>query len=197
LHNLTLSLPPRKNHILLVGSGPGHPSLLTIATHTDALTKYADHVLSDKLIPAAVLALIPQTVDVRIARKFPGNAEGAQSEMMDAAVEAARRGLTVVRLQQGNPVVHVHVGKELLFFRARGFEPLVVPDISSSLAASFILLSAARCLINGSLRVNLEYVKRWTVRVNIDLRGWQLLGGLCWHCKAQVTRACWKRGKRG
>jgi uroporphyrin-III C-methyltransferase len=54
--------------------------------------------LSDKLVPAAVLALIPQEVEVRIARKFPGNAEGAQNEMMEAAIEAARRGMTVVRV---------------------------------------------------------------------------------------------------
>ncbi|KAG0697733.1 uroporphyrin-III C-methyltransferase [Suillus ampliporus] len=134
LHKLTLSPPPRKGRILLVGSGPGHPSLLTIATH-NALTKHADLVLSDKLVPAAVLALIPETVEVRIARKFPGNAEGAQSEMMDAAVEAARRGLTVVRLKQGDPVVYGRAGEEVLFFRAHGFEPLVVPGVSSALAA--------------------------------------------------------------
>lgn len=134
LHDLTLFPPPKKGRILLVGSGPGHPSLLTIATH-NALTRHADLVLSDKLVPAAVLALIPETVEVRIARKFPGNAEGAQSEMMDAAVEAARRGLTVVRLKQGDPVVYGRAGEEVLFFRAHGFEPLVVPGVSSALAA--------------------------------------------------------------
>ena len=88
---------PRPGRILLVGSGPGHPSLLTIATHT-ALTQLADLVLSDKLVPAAVLSIIPKHVQVRIARKFPGNAEGAQTEMMEAAVEAAKQGLTVVRV---------------------------------------------------------------------------------------------------
>jgi len=87
---------PKQGRILLVGSGPGHPSLLTIATHT-ALTQLADLVLSDKLVPDAVLALIPPHVQVRIARKFPGNAEGAQIEMMEAAVEAAQKGLTVLR----------------------------------------------------------------------------------------------------
>ncbi|KAG1763933.1 uroporphyrin-III C-methyltransferase [Suillus occidentalis] len=107
LHDLTLVPPPKKGHL----------------------------VLSDKLVPAAVLALIPKTVEVRIARKFPGNAEGAQSEMMDAAVEAARRGLTVVRLKQGDPVVYGRGGEEVLFFRAHGFEPLVVPGVSSALAA--------------------------------------------------------------
>lgn len=88
---------PKQGRILLVGSGPGHPSLLTLATHT-ALTKQANLVLSDKLVPAAVLALIPPEVEVRIARKFPGNAEGAQNEIMEAAIEAAQRGLTVVRV---------------------------------------------------------------------------------------------------
>jgi uroporphyrin-III C-methyltransferase len=100
LHSLAMTTPappPRKGRILLVGSGPGHPALLTRATHT-ALTELADLVLSDKLVPSAVLDLIPPTVEVRIARKFPGNAEGAQTEMMEAAVEAANRGLTVVRV---------------------------------------------------------------------------------------------------
>lgn len=96
VHDLRLSRP-RQGRIYLVGSGPGHPSLLTMATHA-ALTKHANLVLSDKLVPDAVLALIPAGVEVRIARKFPGNAERAQTELMEAAVEAAKRGLTVVRV---------------------------------------------------------------------------------------------------
>lgn len=98
VHQLSLSPPRQKGRIVLVGSGPGHPSLLTIATR-DALTKHAHLVLSDKLVPAAVLDLIPPHVKVQIARKFPGNAEGAQKEMQEAAVEAAERGLTVVRVR--------------------------------------------------------------------------------------------------
>jgi uroporphyrin-III C-methyltransferase len=93
------SLPLQKNgRILLVGSGPGHPSLLTIATYT-ALTQWADLVLSDKLVPDTILALIPKHVSVRIANKFPGNVEAAQIEMMETAVEAANKGLTVVRVR--------------------------------------------------------------------------------------------------
>ncbi|KAK7471112.1 uroporphyrin-III C-methyltransferase [Stygiomarasmius scandens] len=131
VHSLGVCPPPGR--IFLVGSGPGHPSLLTLATHT-ALTKHANLVLSDKLVPDAVLALIPKGVEVRIARKFPGNAEGAQNEMMEAAVEAAHRGLTVVRLKQGDPVVYGRAGEEVLYFRERGFEPIVVPGVSSALA---------------------------------------------------------------
>lgn len=86
-----------RGRIFLVGSGPGHPGLLTVATR-DILTKHADLVLSDKLVPEAVLAVIPKQIEVQIARKFPGNAEGAQQEIMETAVDAARRGLTVVRV---------------------------------------------------------------------------------------------------
>ncbi|KAH0591573.1 hypothetical protein H2248_001627 [Termitomyces sp. 'cryptogamus'] len=131
IHSLVF---PRKGRILLVGSGPGHPSLLTLATHT-ALTQMADLVLSDKLVPDAVLALIPKTVQIRIAKKFPGNAEGAQMEMMVAAIEAAKRGMTVVRLKQGDPVVYGRAGEEVLYFRSHGFEPVVIPGVSSALAA--------------------------------------------------------------
>ncbi|RPD64650.1 uroporphyrin-III C-methyltransferase [Lentinus tigrinus ALCF2SS1-7] len=133
IHDLSLSPPTRRGRIFLVGSGPGHPSLLTVATHA-ALTKHAQLVLSDKLVPAAVLALIPPGVEVRIARKFPGNADGAQNELMEAAIEAARRGLTVVRLKQGDPTVYGRAGEEVLYFRAHGFEPVVVPGVSSVLA---------------------------------------------------------------
>jgi uroporphyrin-III C-methyltransferase len=99
-HGLDVVLPPSsfRGRIFLVGSGPGHPGLLTVATR-DILTKQADLVLSDKLVPEAVLAVIPKQVEVQIARKFPGNAEGAQQEIMETAVDAARRGLTVVRVR--------------------------------------------------------------------------------------------------
>ena len=97
-HGLPTAQASRRGMVVLVGSGPGHPGLLTMATH-DILTRQADLVLSDKLVPEAVLDLVPKSVEVRIARKFPGNAEGAQQEMMEAAIDAANRGLTVVRVR--------------------------------------------------------------------------------------------------
>lgn len=128
-----LALPKPLGKIFLVGSGPGHPSLLTIATHT-CLTSLADVVLSDKLVPSAVLDLIPKSVTVHIARKFPGNADGAQQELMELGVAAAREGKTVVRLKQGDPVVYGRAGEEVLYFRSHGIEPIVVPGVSSALA---------------------------------------------------------------
>lgn len=59
--------------IILAGSGPGHPDLLTRATYN--AIQSADLILADKLVPAGVLDLIPRRTPVEIARKFPGNAE--------------------------------------------------------------------------------------------------------------------------
>ena len=108
LHGLEIA---PKGKIFLVGSGPGHPGLLTIATRT-VLTEMADLVLSDKLVPEAILAIIPSHVEVRIARKFPGNADGAQNEMMEMAVDAANSGKTVVRVSR--LWKHMHRSTELL-----------------------------------------------------------------------------------
>ncbi len=88
-HDLTLqrtnSPLPDLGHIYLVGSGPGHPSFLTIAAHS-LLTSNTTHlILTDKLVPAGVLDLIPKHIEVRVARKFPGNADGAQTELMEMA----------------------------------------------------------------------------------------------------------------
>jgi uroporphyrin-III C-methyltransferase len=137
-HSLSLDERPQgapgRGRIILLGSGPGSPSLLTVAAH-DLLTRTATLVLSDKLVPAAILDLIPRHIPLVIAKKFPGNAEGAQNELMDRAVEAAKNGHVVVRLKQGDPFVYGRGGEEVLHFRAHGFESVVVPGISSALAA--------------------------------------------------------------
>lgn len=126
--------PAKKGKIFLLGSGPGSPALLTMAAHS-LLTKDATLILSDKLVPHEVLALIPKSIPLIIAKKFPGNAEGAQNELMDLALEGARKGETVVRLKQGDPYVYGRGGEEVLFFRKHGFESVVIPGISSTFSA--------------------------------------------------------------
>lgn len=141
-HEVALGLPPappvgKTGRILLLGSGPGHPSLLTVAAHQALMTSTL--ILSDKLVPSEILALVPSTTTLHIAKKFPGNAEGAQNEMMDLALEGALRGEIVVRLKQGDPFVYGRGGEEILFFRKHGFEPVVVPGVSSALAGPLMM----------------------------------------------------------
>ena len=144
-HSLQLPAPlsttgSAKGRIFILGSGPGHPALLTLFAH-QLLTSPETHlVLSDKLVPSTVLALIPLTTPVVIARKFPGNAEGAQSELIALALRAAvGESKNVVRLKQGDPFVYGRGGEEVLAFRKAGIEATVVPGISSALAAPAML----------------------------------------------------------
>lgn len=124
---------PRKPLIVLAGSGPGSPDLLTIATHRAIQT--ADVILADKLVPAPVLDLIPRRTPVHIARKFPGNAEAAQEELLEMGLEALKKGLRVLRLKQGDPYIYGRGGEEYIFFRKHGYTPMVLPGITSSLSA--------------------------------------------------------------
>lgn len=124
-----------QGRLILAGSGPGHPDLLTRATHKAILT--ADIILADKLVPSGVLDLIPRRTPVHIARKFPGNAEKAQEELLDAALAGVQDGKTVLRLKQGDPYIYGRGGEEMAFFRDRGLgdRVAVLPGITSALSA--------------------------------------------------------------
>ncbi|WFD03325.1 uroporphyrinogen-III C-methyltransferase [Malassezia obtusa] len=138
-HELHLAQDKGPGRIYLLGSGPGHPGLLTVAAHHILTSPETDLVLSDKLVPTAVLALIPEKTPLVIAKKFPGNAEGAQSELIELATEAAQQGKTVVRLKQGDPYVYGRGGEEWVAFRKAGIECAVVPGISSALAGPLLV----------------------------------------------------------
>jgi len=123
----------RKGKIILAGSGPGHPDLLTNLTLK--AIRSADFILADKLVPEGVLDLIPRRTPVHIARKFPGNAEAAQEELLSLGLEAAKKGQIVLRLKQGDPYLYGRGAEEFHFFRDHGFEVSVLPGITSALSA--------------------------------------------------------------
>lgn len=131
------SSPQPLGKIILAGSGPGHPDLLTRATYN--AIQSADLILADKLVPSGVLDLIPRRTPVEIARKFPGNAEQAQEELLAAALAAAKAGKTVLRLKQGDPFIYGRGGEELAYFRQNGFSAdgavTVLPGVTSALSA--------------------------------------------------------------
>ncbi|KAI9272895.1 tetrapyrrole methylase [Phascolomyces articulosus] len=124
----------KQGSIILVGAGPGDPNLLTMAAHK--AIQEADLVLADKIVPAEVIALVQ--CELRIARKFPGNADAAQEEFNKMAIEAMDQGKRVVRLKQGDPYLFGRGGEEVLHFRKFGYTPQVIPGISSSVAAPLL-----------------------------------------------------------
>lgn len=123
-----------RGHILLAGSGPGHPDLLTTATHKAILR--ADLILADKLVPAPVLDLIPRRTPLHIARKFPGNAEAAQQELLSLGLQALQQGKIVLRLKQGDPYIYGRGAEEYAFFHTEhGYPCTVLPGLTSAFTA--------------------------------------------------------------
>lgn len=129
----TLDSRRRRGRIVLAGSGPGNPDLLTVATRKAILS--ADLILADKLVPAPVLDLVPRRATAYIARKFPGNADKAQEELLSMGLEGLKAGKTVLRLKQGDPYIYGRGAEEYDFFRSHGFVPTVLPGITSALSA--------------------------------------------------------------
>jgi uroporphyrin-III C-methyltransferase len=119
--------------IILAGSGPGNPDLLTRAAHK--AIQSADVVLADKLVPSAILDLVPRRATVHIARKFPGNADKAQEELLEMGLEGIKAGKVVVRIKQGDPYIYGRGGEEYDFFSSHGCTPIVIPGITSALSA--------------------------------------------------------------
>lgn len=127
---------PKKGRISLIGAGPGSSDLLTTAA-LKAITE-ADVILSDKLVPEAVLSQIPRSTPVHIAKKFPGNAERAQQEFLDLGVKYMQEGKYVVRLKQGDPYIFGRGAEEFIHFAAQGYkfsQNDIIPGITSALSA--------------------------------------------------------------
>ena len=114
--------------IALIGAGPGDPELITVKAQR--YLKEADLVISDRLIPQPVLDLVEG--ELRIARKTQGKSDPAQDELLEWCLEGLKKGQRVVRLKIGDPLVFGRGGEEILWFREKGYEPELVPGISSA-----------------------------------------------------------------
>ncbi len=119
--------------VALVGAGPGDPDL--IAVKARELLADADVVLHDALISPATLELCgPQASLESVGKR--GGSESAQQEAITARmIELARAGRVVVRLKGGDPFVFGRGGEELRDLLAAGVDVVVVPGVTSALAA--------------------------------------------------------------
>jgi uroporphyrin-III C-methyltransferase len=118
--------------VLLVGAGPGDPSLLTLGA-AEAL-KNAEVVLYDRLASQAVLEMVPSTC-VRVPVEKRGHFESLrQDRINEILIEHARSGKRVVRLKGGDPFVFGRGYEEALALEAEGLSWRVLPGISSSVA---------------------------------------------------------------
>ena len=118
--------------LYLVGAGPGSPDMLTIAA--SKIINSCDLVVSDRLIPQSILDLIDPGKLILSSFKVGGKSDEAQDQSNEICLNAIREGKTVVRLKTGDPFVYGRGGEEILFFRKHGFNPSVIPGLSSVFA---------------------------------------------------------------
>ena len=119
--------------VALVGAGPGDPDLLTMKARE--LIADADYVLHDALIAPGTLALCGPDTRLENVGKRGGGASTRQANINARLIELARAGHHVVRLKGGDPFVFGRGGEELDELQRAGIDVVIVPGISSALAA--------------------------------------------------------------
>ncbi|MFI5891252.1 uroporphyrinogen-III C-methyltransferase [Actinoplanes sp. NPDC051513] len=134
-HALESELPavPEHKGVALVGAGPGDPELITVKGRR--LLAAADVVVADRLVPGLLLGDLRPDVEFVDAAKIPYGPSKAQEEINRILVERALEGKFVVRLKGGDPYVFGRGGEEALACAAAGVPVLVVPGVTSSIAA--------------------------------------------------------------
>jgi len=128
----------RPGTVFLVGAGPGDPELLTLKAAR--LLAVADVVLHDDLVPAAVLANAERALVINVGKRC-GHKKITQEQINASMIDAAHRGLSVVRLKSGDPLVFGRAGEEMDALRAAGISFEIVPGITAAFAAAAALQS--------------------------------------------------------
>lgn len=120
--------------VWLVGAGPGAEDLLTL--RAQRLLQEADVIVHDALVPADVVAMGRRDADRISVGKRKGAHSVLQSEISELLVELGRKGLKVVRLKAGDPMIFGRAAEEMEALREGGIGFEVVPGVTAAFAAA-------------------------------------------------------------
>ena len=119
--------------VYLIGAGPGDPGLLTVGG-AEALRK-ADVVVYDRLAHPRLLDYAPEGAERVYVGKQADRHAMRQEGINALLAERALDGKTVARLKGGDPFVFGRGGEEAEFLRERGVPFVVIPGVTSAIAA--------------------------------------------------------------
>jgi len=123
----------RMGMVYLVGAGPGDPGLITVRGRE--LLQSADVIVHDRLVSGDLLACARRDAEIIDAGKTPGDPRNSQDWTNEIVCECAKAGKTVIRLKGGDPFVFGRGFEELQSCRDAGVPCLVIPGVSSAIAA--------------------------------------------------------------
>lgn len=127
--------------ISLVGAGPGDPDLMTRGAWR--AIEEAEVILFDALVSNEIKAEFPRAAKQIYVGKLKGRHSLTQDEIGDILVRLAKKGLKVVRLKGGDPLVFGRLGEEIDALDAADIPYRVIPGIT---AASGCAAAAGICL---------------------------------------------------
>lgn len=136
-----LAAPAATGLVSLVGAGPGDPDLLTVKALR--CLQAADVVYHDRLVGDDVLARCRRDARrVAIGRRgaapnaLHGGADERQPAINGRLIADAQRGLRVVRLKGGDPLLFGRAGEEIAALAAAGVPFEIVPGVTAALACA-------------------------------------------------------------
>jgi uroporphyrin-III C-methyltransferase len=124
----------RPGHVSLVGAGPGSADLITLRG-LERLRR-ADAVFYDRLADPALLGHARRGAILTYVGKAPGCHAMPQDRINTLLVDAARRGLRVVRLKCGDPGIFARGAEEAAALDSAGIGWDIVPGVTAACAAA-------------------------------------------------------------
>jgi uroporphyrin-III C-methyltransferase len=138
--------------VYLVGAGPGDPDLLTLKAAR--LLADAGVVLHDDLVPQPILDLAGKEALIISVGKRCGRKKITQAAIHDLMIESARRGLSVIRLKSGDPMIFGRAAEEIDALREAGVPFEIIPGVTAaSSAAAFVEASLTDRRVSSRLIV--------------------------------------------
>ncbi len=123
--------------VYLVGAGPGDPDLLTVKAVR--LLGEAGVVLHDDLVPQAVLDLAGKQALVISVGKRCGRKRITQAAIHELMIASARKGLVVIRLKAGDPMIFGRAAEEIDALREANIPFEVAPGVTAASSAAALL----------------------------------------------------------